>query len=107
VSTSRRGDPTTRRTLTAAAAESFAVAHASPDGYVAALRTEPEDDEWVIAEDFIAAPAVLLAARRPRDARAEVDRIRAEARTSISDAFGTTSTSSSNQELVAKRLTRS
>jgi hypothetical protein len=70
----------------AAAAERFAVAHASPLAFVAALKHELED-EWVSAGEFVAAPAVLAAAGLRAEARAEIDRARAEVGTSIPDAF--------------------
>lgn len=73
-------------TVAAAAAERFALAHASPLTFVEALWIEL-DDEWADVEGCVAAPAVLVAAGLLTEARTEIDRARAHAGPSIPEAF--------------------
>jgi hypothetical protein len=69
-----------------AAAEQFAVAHASPGAFAAAVYAELED-EFVSADDFITAPAVFAAAGLHSEAQDAIEQCRARTGSEIPDEF--------------------
>jgi hypothetical protein len=68
------------------AAEQFADAHASPDAFADAITVELEG-EWLAPWDFIAAPAVFVAAGLESEARRAIDHARARTEPTIPNEF--------------------
>jgi hypothetical protein len=73
-------------TAAMAAAERFAGAHASPGLFAEAINLELEG-EWLAPWDFVAAPAVFVAAGLESEARSAIDDARARTESTIPHEF--------------------